>query len=315
MPRVVSLIASATEIVAALGCEEQLVGRSHECDFPASVRRLPVCTAPKLDIEADSGEIDRQVKALVQQETSVYRVHADVLRQLRPEVIVTQSQCAVCAVSLRDVEQALGDWRGPHPRLVSLSPNGLTDVWANIRQVADALGVAARGEQLVGMLSDRLVKLEERVRLAPERPTVACLEWLDPLMAAGNWVPELVEKAGGIDLFGRAGKHSPVMTGEQLVTKDPEVIVAMPCGLDLARTCSEMASLVGQPGWEQMRAVRSGRVYATDGNQFFNRPGPRLVESAEILAELLHPGLIRVQHGGSGWQRWAGPAPGPGRNG
>jgi iron complex transport system substrate-binding protein len=303
MPRIVSLIASATEIVAALGFEDQLVGRSHECDFPSSVLRLSVCTEPKFNVHGTSAEIDQRVKAILQQSLSVYRVDADKLRDLRPDVIVTQSHCEVCAVSLRDVEQAVGEWLGNRPVIVSLHPDGLADVWTSIRQVAQALAVPERGEELIGRLRQRMAVISERARRLKEKPAVACIEWLDPLMAAGNWMPELVDMAGGVNLFGEAGKHAPWLTWEELCRRDPEVIVALPCGWDIDRTRQDMPVLTGKAEWPGLQAVRQGRVYLTDGNQFFNRPGPRLVESLEILAEVLHPEELRLGHEGKGWQR------------
>jgi iron complex transport system substrate-binding protein len=303
MPRIVSLIASATEIVCALGLEDQLVGRSHECDYPESVKRLPVCTAPKFDVGGTSREIDRHVKTVLQEALSVYRVDADRLRELRPDVIITQSHCEVCAVSLRDVEQAVCDWIDSRPRIVSLAPNALADVWDGIRRVADALGVPERGRALVGRLRQRTAGIAEKARALPHRPTVACIEWIDPLMAAGNWMPELVEMAGGVNLFGEAGKHAPWMTWEELVGRDPEVIVVLPCGFAIERTRQDMPCLTQRPEWPRLRAVRQERVYLADGNQYFNRPGPRLVESLEILAEVLHPEAFPFGHEGTGWQR------------
>jgi iron complex transport system substrate-binding protein len=302
MPRIVSLIASATEIVCAVGFEDHLVGRSHECDHPESVQRLPVCTAPKFNVEGTSYEIDQRVKAVLQEALSVYRVDADLLRRLRPDVIVTQSHCEVCAVSQRDVEQAVCDWLDARPRVVSLKPNALADVWDDIHQVADALGVPERGAELIGRLQHRMAGVAARAAALPVRPTVACVEWIEPLMAAGNWVPELVEMAGGVNLFGEAGKHAPWMTWEQLCARDPEVIVVLPCGFDIARSRRDMPVLTRKPEWPRLRAVRDRRVYLADGNQFFNRPGPRLVESLEILAEVLHPGAFRFGHEGTGWQ-------------
>jgi iron complex transport system substrate-binding protein len=303
MPRVVSLIASATEIVCALGLEHQLVGRSHECDYPPSVRQLPVCTEPKFNVHGSSYEIDQRVKAVLQEGLSVYRVHADVLQQLRPEVILTQTQCEVCAVSQKDVEQAVCDWIGSRPRIVSLAPNALADVWADVRRVADALGVPERGRALVEQLQWRMTAIAEKAHTLGGRPTVACIEWIEPLMASGNWMPELVALAGGVNLFGAAGQHAPWMSWEQLGARDPEVIVVLPCGFDLERTRQEMPHLTRRPEWARLRAVRAGRVFLTDGNQFFNRPGPRLVESLEILAEILHPEAFRFGHEGTGWQR------------
>lgn len=302
MPRIVSLIASATEIVCALGFEEDLVGRSHECDFPKSVKRFPVCTAPKFPVDGSSYEIDQRVKAILSEALSVYRVDAARLRELRPDVIVTQSQCEVCAVSLRDVEEAVCDWVESRPRIVSLEPNCLADVWSDVRRVAAALGVSARGEELVRRIEERMARVATKAAAAGRRPAIACIEWIEPLMACGNWMPELVGMAGGANLFGEAGKHSPWMTWEELRRRDAEVILVVPCGFDIERTRAEMPALVAQPGWSNLGAVRGGRVYLADGNQYFNRPGPRLGESLEILAEILHPETFSPTHRGGGWQ-------------
>lgn len=299
--RIVSLIASATEIVCALGYRAQLVGRSHECDFPASVSELPVCTEPKLRVDVPSREIDEQVKRILTEALSVYRVDAEQLRALRPDVVVTQSHCEVCAVSLRDVERALCDWTQSRPQIVSLEPDSLADVWRDIRRVANAFGAPARGEELIAQLQRRMSAVQAAAAKLAERPTVACIEWIDPLMAAGNWMPELVEMAGGVNLFGTAGKHSPWMTWEELRAKDPDVIVVLPCGFDIARSRQEMPALSERPDWRELRAVRNGRVYVADGNQYFNRPGPRLAESLEILAEILHPTAFSFGHKGAGW--------------
>jgi iron complex transport system substrate-binding protein len=300
--RIVSLIASATEIVCALGFENDLVGRSHECDHPESVKRLPICTEPKFNVQGTSYEIDQRVKAILQEGLSVYRVHADQLRELKPDVIVTQSHCEVCAVSLKDVEQAVCTWLDSRPQIVSLAPDGLGDVWAGMIQVAEALGVPERGTTLVEGLQARMRAIKTKTGEITNRPTVACIEWIEPLMASGNWMPDLVMMAGGVNLFGESGKHAPWLTWEDLVNRDPEVILVLPCGFDIPRTREEMPSLTRRPGWESLRAVRSGRVYLMDGNQFFNRPGPRLVESLEILAEVLHPSLFSFGHEGTGWK-------------
>ncbi len=302
--RVVSLIASATEIVCALGFEDRLVGRSHECDFPPSVRRLPVCTEPKFNVHGSSYEIDQRVKAILQESLSVYRVDADRLKELRPDVIVTQSQCEVCAVSLKDVEQTVCTWLDHRPKLVSLHPNALSDVWKDIRLVAAALEVPTRGEERVERLQRRMADVSAKAGALPGRPTVACVEWIEPLMAAGNWMPELVDMAGGVSRFGVAGQHAPWMTWPELCAADPDVIVLLPCGWDIARTRQEMPLLTGRPEWAGLKAVKAGRVFLTDGNQYFNRPGPRLAESLEILAELLHPDAFRFGHEGTGWQRY-----------
>jgi iron complex transport system substrate-binding protein len=302
--RIVSLIASATEIVCALGFENQLVGRSHECDYPPGVLAYPACSAAKIDVRGTSRQIDDRVKSVLQSAASVYWVNAELLNQLEPTVVITQTQCEVCAVSLKDVEKAVCKLVSSRPALVALEPNCLNDVWNDIRRVAVTLEVPQRGEELIDTLNIRMVEVaRQTLGQTSRRPTIACIEWIDPLMAAGNWVPELVEIAGGKNLFGEAGKHSPWMTWDQLVAADPEVIAVMPCGFDIPRTQSEMAVLTENSSWSRLRAVREGRVYLTDGNQYFNRPGPRLVESAEILAELLHPEFANFGHEGEGWIR------------
>jgi iron complex transport system substrate-binding protein len=298
--RIVSLLPSATEIVCAVGLRDALVGRSHECDFPPGVEHLPALCEPKVPVHGASREIDREVRRLVADGLSVYRVDAEALRAVAPDVIVTQTQCEVCAVSETDVVAATCDWAGDAVRIVSLAPARLDDVLADVERVGTTLGVADRGAAVVARLRERLAALAARTRDLP-RPSLACIEWPEPLMAAGNWVPELVELAGGRNLFGTVGEHSPWLQWDAVRAADPDVIVAMPCGFDLARTRREMASLERLPGWDNLRAVRAGRVAVVDGHQYFNRPGPRLVESAEILAEILHPGALDFGHWGTGW--------------
>ncbi len=293
MMRVVSLIASATETVCALGCEQLLVGRSHECDFPESVRALPICTEPKFDTSGSSGEIDRRVKEALRDSVSVYRVFPEMLDALAPDVIVTQAHCDVCAVSLRDVELAASKMVRSRPRVVALMPNALVDVYADIHRVAEALEVPQRGQELVVAMQARM-KLPSPSR----RPTIACIEWIEPLMAAGNWMPELVSLAGGINLFGEAGRHSPFFQWDDLLRADPDAIVVLPCGFDIPRTRAEMPTLTANPGWRDLNAVRTGRVFLGDGNAYFNRPGPRLVDSFEMLSEILHPGEFALGHAG-----------------
>lgn len=302
--RIISLIASATEIVCALGCENQLVGRSHECDYPPGIEALPACSSAKFDVHGTSRQIDDRVKSVLQQATSVYAVDAVLLDRLEPTVIITQTQCEVCAVSLKDVEAAICDVVRSQPKIVALEPNSLSDVWQDIRRVAAALGVVQRGEALIDRCQARLAEIARQAKETSQQPTIACIEWIDPLMAAGNWVPELVELAGGKNLFGEAGKHSPWMTWDEIVAVDPDVIAIMPCGFDIEHTRLEMPILTERAEWPRLRAVQTGRVFLTDGNQYFNRPGPRLAESAEILAELLHPESARFGHEGTGWIRF-----------
>ncbi len=303
MPRIVSLLPSATEIVCALGFERDLVGRSHECDFPASVEHLPALTEPKFAPKGSSAEIDRDVKKIVGEALAVYRVDTAMLRQLKPDFIVTQSQCEVCAVSEADVEAAVGEWLGVKPKIVSLAPYSLNDLFVDIQRVADALGAHQSGNDLVSRLKLRIDAIATRAKAAASRPRLATIEWLEPLMAAGNWMPELIEMAGGTNLFGRAGEHSPWIKFDDLAAKDPDVILVSPCGFSIARTIEETSLLTRTTGWNDLRAVRERKVSVADGNQYFNRPGPRIVESLEILAELLHPELFAFGHEGSGWRR------------
>ena len=292
MPRIVSLIASATEIVHALGMGESQVGRSHECDFPPEVKSLPVCTEPSFSVSGSSAEIDRLVKERLSGALSLYQVFVPVLEQLQPTHIITQTQCKVCAVSLEDVERALAESVTTRPRIVPLEPNALADIWSDIRRVAAACDCSARGEALIGDLCTKLHNVAARAKSEPTRPRVACIEWPEPLMAAGNWVPELVEMANAENLFGKAGEHSPWMSWDQLAAADPDFILIMPCGYDLPKTRSEMHWLTAHPLWNQLRVVQTRQVYLIDGNQYMNRPGPRVVESLRILAEILHPGAF-----------------------
>ena len=302
-PQIVTLLASATEIVCALGFEDTLVARSHECDYPASVARLPTATEAKIDASKPGGDIDNQVKIIVEQGLSVYKVDGDLLRRLQPRVIVTQTQCEVCAASPRDIEDAVNDWIGAAPHIVSLEPECLADVWNDIRNVANALGAPERGVKLVGNLQARMAAIEAEAVCADTTPSVACIEWIDPLMAGGNWIPELVSMASGVDVYGAARQQSPWITWEDLRQKDPDVILVSPCGYKIPRSRSEMPALMDHSGWAELKAVQCDRVFLADGNQYFNRSGPRLAESLEILAELLHPDVFDFGHEGSGWER------------
>ncbi len=305
MARIVSLLPSATEIAVALGFGPDLVGRSHECDFPPEMAALPRLTATKIEKGLPSRLIDDRVQAIVTAGLSCYEVDAPTLRALQPQVVLTQSQCAVCAVTPDDLIGALTDWQGNDPVLVSLAPDDLSDVWGDFGRVAQALGVPERAGPVVAALKARLAAITETAAAQPIRPTVAAVEWIDPLMVAGNWVPELIEAAGGTSLFAEAGQHSPWAEWDALVAADPDVIVMMPCGFQIPQTLGDLAPLTDRPGWKDLKAVREDRVFVADGHHFFNRPGPRLVESAEILAEIFHPDAFSFGHEGRGWVRLA----------
>jgi len=285
--KIVSLLPAATEIVCALGFQDALVGRSHECDHPAGIDALPVCTRALVRPDGSSAEIDRQVKHALKNALSIYEVRGDELARLRPDVIVTQDQCEVCAVSLPDVEAAVCNLLGAETKIVSLNPEGLDKVYDDIARVAAALQAEDAGAALITTMREGFAAITAR---APDtRPSVACIEWADPLMAAGNWVPSLVTIAGGRDPFGTAGEHAPWLDPQKLFTEDPDVIVFMPCGFGLERSAAEAHALLATTEWHSLKAVRNGRVYATDANSYFNRPGPRLLDSAEILSEILYP--------------------------
>lgn len=333
--RIVSLIPSATEIVAALGYGDRLVGRSHECDYPAFIKDLPICTEPKFDPIGTSEQIHQRVTDLLASALSVYRVKTDVLAALKPTHIITQAQCEVCAVSLADVEKAvaslvasetmpentpegrISDTQNFDIKVVSLQPNQLADVWADMATVAAALGEKAEVAQAaIAQLKHRLptpntspTASTSAIASQPARPKIACIEWTEPLMAAGNWVPELVELAGGIDCLGTAGTHSAWMSWEALAAADPDIIIVMPCGYDLTQTRQAIAELAVRSEWHQLKAVSAGEVYLTDGNQYFNRPGPRLVESCDILAEIIQGKAPSTELGHGrptvGWEKWS----------
>jgi iron complex transport system substrate-binding protein len=296
--RIVSLLPSATEIVAALGLGDELVGRSHECDFPPGVEALPVLTAPRLDPSGSSREIHEAVMRSLEDTLSVYMVDSAGLAALSPTHVVTQVHCEVCAVSLAEVSAATASWPRA-PVIVTLGASTLEGVLEDFRRVGDALEVGRRGEELIGAVRARMARVAERATSSTastshtaagvaRRPRVAAIEWLDPLMAAGNWIPEMIEMAGGESVFGRPGAHSEWISAEELVRADPDVVVLLPCGFSLDRTLAESgAALAGILG--ETRAGRVGAVFAVDGNQLFNRPGPRLADSLEVLGEILHP--------------------------
>ena len=297
--RLVSLLASATEMLAELGALEQLVGRSHECDYPSTITTLPIVSTVAINTTVSSAEIDAQIKQLASSHSlpenaalralSIYAINIRLLQELSPDVIFTQTQCEVCAVSERDVTRAVAQLTGLQPRIVALSPHRLADVWEDVLRVGEAIGSRAQAEQLVRSYQQRLKQLHARCNLlaGTRKPRVAILEWLDPLMGAGNWTPELITYAGGESLFGEIGQHTPWLSWEELQSADPDVIVLAPCGFELARTQQELPALQQHPAWTRLRAVQTGRVYAIDGNAYLNRSGPRLVESAELLAYAL----------------------------
>ena len=306
--RIVSLLASGTELVVALGLGDRLVGRSHECDHPAWVRRLPALSRPAFDITGTSAEIDARVRARLHAGQPLYEVDEAQLAALAPDVIITQTHCEVCAVSPGDLAHGVASRLERH-QVVALSTGTIEGILDGFAQVAAVLGAAEAGHRLVADLRARLAAVAE-VTHGLRRPRVACLEWVDPLFAMGNWGPEIVEVAGGACVFGTPGAHSTTLPYEALVEADPEIIVVAPCGFDLTRTLAELPALTERPGWRDLTAVRTGCAFAADGNFYFNRSGPMLFDSAEILAEMLHPNEIPPRHEGACWRRLPAAAPG-----
>jgi iron complex transport system substrate-binding protein len=299
--RIISLLASATEMVAALGCLDDLVGRSHECDYPPEVQKLPVVSTVQINTNTTSADIDAQIKHLALQALSIYAIDVEMLQALQPDVIFTQTQCEVCAVSERDVIRAVQQLTGMQPRIVSLAPHRLEDVWEDVMRVGAALGKSEQASALVKEYRGRLERLREVTSRAQDRPRVAVLEWLDPLMGAGNWMPELVVYAGGAPVFGEVGQHSPWISWEELRAADPDILALAPCGFTLERILQDIPLLQRHPTWGSLQAVQHGRVYAFDGNAYFNRSGPRLVESAELLAKALWSVLPGIEVDDAAW--------------
>lgn len=300
-PRIISLLPAATEIICALGLEHRLVGRSHECDYPPGISNLPICSSAKFLPGSDSAQIDRQVKEILSESLSIYTLDRDLIKSLAPDVIITQAQCEVCAVSLKDVELALSDLLDKKCQIISLQPNGLDDVYRDIRMIAGKLSVENAAEQLLELSDERINIIRHKLKFITEKPTVACIEWLSPLMIAGNWTPEIVEIGGGLPVLTEAGKHSSYITFQDIIIADPDIILIMPCGFSIQRTLQEIGLMLDTPGWADLKAVKTHRVHIADGNQYFNRSGPRMTDSIEIMAEIINPKQFIFGYEGNGW--------------
>lgn len=286
--RIVSLLPSATEMICTLGLEDRLVGVTHECDFPASVRRLPKVTRTLIPIDAPSAEIDRLVRERLRTNRALYTLDLPTLERLRPDLIVTQALCDVCAVAEDEVRAAACMLPGG-PRVINLEPQTLSQIFDAIRQVAKAAGIDRDAEAVIGGLTARVEAVVVRGTGLQYRPRVALLEWLDPPFSCGHWSPELVRLAGGVEGLGREGRPSRTLCWDEVMAWRPEVVFIACCGFGVERTMDDVPPLQSVPGWQDLPAVRSGRVYVTDGSHYFSRPGPRLVDSLEILAHALHP--------------------------
>ncbi len=283
--RIVSLLASGTEIVCALGAGESLVGRSHECDNPPWVLGLPPCSEPAFDISVSSREVDAEVTRRIRSGEPLYRIDTELIRRLAPDLIVSQAHCEVCAVTPEDVKRS--GCQAPAAQVLALTAGSLDGIFQGILQIAKALHLEDQGSALVHREQQRLQSVRERTAGLPG-PSLVMLEWTDPIFPMGNWGPELVEIANGDLLLGNKGQHSHAVGAEQLREADPEYLIVAPCGFNLERAWQDRPVLESYPWWNQLRAVRTGKVAFADGNRFFNRSGMTISQSAEIIAEILH---------------------------
>jgi iron complex transport system substrate-binding protein len=298
--RICSLLPSATEILYALGLGDAVVGVTHECDFPPEAAKKPPLIRPRVDPLASPAVIDRQVTEIVSRGESIYSVDADLLAALNPDLIVTQDLCHVCAASPDDLATALTRF-SKQPKILSLTPHSLADVWDDIRRIGEETGRRRDAQGLAITLEQKVAAIEMKVANAP-RPRVLCVEWMDPFYIAGHWIPEMVAKAGGEDVLGRAGKPSFRATAEQIADTNAEIIIVMPCGYSSGRAATEF-SFEGLPSsWDRLPAIRNRRVFAVDANSYFSRPGPRLSDGIALLAHLFHPQIVPLNLPGLAFQ-------------
>jgi len=288
--RIVSLLPSATEILFALGLGQQVVGVSHECDYPAEARSKTVVVHSRLPKDLTPVEIDRHVREFTERGESIYGVNGEVLRRLAPDLIVTQNLCSVCAASPEDLAAVLATF-DDRPEVLSLDPLDLGDVWRDILWVGDETMRGHQAERLLESIGARLAAIESEIAETVSRPRVAFLEWLQPLYVGGHWIPEMVELAGARDVFGTVRKPSFRISLQEIVAAQPEVVVVAPCGYNAERARAEYQSLAFPREWQEMPAVRNNQIYYVDANAYFSRPGPRLVTGLEILAKIFHPGI------------------------
>lgn len=305
--RIVSLLPAATEWICEFGAGPDLVGRSHECDYPPEVQDVPVVTEPTYDAEGDSAAIDDAVQEQVQAGLSLYQVDLERIQALDPDLIVTQDQCEVCAVSLSELEANLGDWAGPDVELLSMQPQTLKAVLDEALRLGRGIDRLDEAMQTLGNLETGLRTLRNQIGVGRDTnpqslPSVACIEWLEPLMVAGHWMPDVVEMAGGRAVLTDAGTPSRRIEWEDLRAADPEAIAVMPCGFSVRETERDLHYLTDRTEWRELSAVQHERVQVFDGNAYFNRPGPRLYRAIEVLASFLYPNLD-IQPPPAGWER------------
>ena len=294
--RIVSLIPSATEIISSLGLIDKLIGVSHECDNPKEVIKLPKLTRSNIKIKQSSLNIDKDIKKILNYGLSVYEVNSDLLKKLNPDFILTQSQCSVCAVSYNDVSKSLRKWLGEKPKLIDLKPNNFNDVLMDIQKTGESLDVADQAIRLINKIKKEILWIKEKLRNEKVKK-ILCIEWLDPLMVAGNWIPDLLSFSKGQSIIGESGKHSPFIKLENINEKDFDYIIIMPCGYDIFKTKCELEKF----NYLFMKVFKHKKKFIVDGNKYFNRPSTSLLESIKILCEIIHPNIFLPQ---PSYERW-----------
>ena len=298
--KIITLIPSATEIISFLGLDSQLVGVSHECDFPEKVKSLKKLTKTDIKTNVSSYNIHLQIEKILENSLSVYKVDENSLKYLNPDVIITQDQCNVCAVNLSQVKKVTSSYLNKEVDIISLQPKSFKNIFENIEYVAKKLNVFnALNKNKINKLFHRISDVRQKKK---SFKNVICIEWCNPLMAAGNWIPDMVKIAGGNELFGINNKNSHWIDFKSVRDFNPEVIIFMPCGYNLLQTQRDVASLFeNNVNWKNLSAYKNKKLYLVDGNQYFNRPGPRIVDSLEILAEIFNPDVFNYGYKGSGW--------------
>lgn len=301
--KIVTLIPSATEIVAFLGHKKSIVGKSHECDYPKGLEKVVKLTSPKINIDGTSDEIHRQIESILENSLSVYKVDIDKLKEINPDFIITQAHCEVCAVSFSEVQNITDKHLGKKTKIISLEPNTLNDVFKDITNVARSLDIENKlNIKLIKNLTRRVDEIKSLAFSQKNKPSVACIEWIDPPMIAGNWIPEMVGFSGGKNILGKSGDNSHWIKFEEIINLNPEIIIFLPCGFNIKKTKEELdIFLKKNKNWKSLKAFKNKKIFIADGNQFFNRPGPRLVESLEIFAEIVNPKIFNFKHKKKGW--------------
>ena len=294
--KIVSLIPSATEIISALNLSDNLVGVSHECDYPKEVLKLPKLTTSKIKTEQSSLIIDHDIKKILEQSLSVYEVKSNLLKKLDPDVIITQSQCSVCAVSLKDVEECLSKFINKKPLLIDLKPNTFEEVLEDINLVGKKLNKKVESNFLVKNIKNEINKIKVKTSNSKIK-NVLCIEWIEPIMTAGNWIPQLVKFAGGKSVLAKSGKNSYFIKPEHINFKEVDIVIFMPCGFDIKRSKEEIL----KSNIDYSSNLKDKKTYVVDGNKYFNRPGPDLLESTRILAEIIHPDIFPAKQDIERW--------------